>query len=93
MCVAQESYEVYTAHVHYKESLVAGQIWRAASVPHVEALQPRPPKQPLNRTPLVVTFHPLLTKLAGITRRHLPILDTQQHWKAVQHKNTYHMQI
>ncbi len=85
ICSRTEDFEERTVELKehllargYKESLVAGQIRRAASVPRVEALQPRPRKQPLNRTPLVLTFHLLLTKLAGITRGHLPILETSQ---------------
>ena len=65
----------------HKESLIDPQIQRAARIPRAATLQPRPRKTPLNRVPLVTTYHPGLTSLARITKKHLPILHTSQRLK------------
>jgi len=62
----------------YKEHLIDQQIQKAANTPRTETLQPHPPRQPLQRTPLVVTFHPCLSSLPRITKKHLPILHTSR---------------
>ena len=62
----------------YKEHLIDQQIQKAANTPRTETLQPHPPKQPLQRTPLVVTFHPCLSSLPKIVKKHLPILHTSR---------------
>ena len=58
----------------YKEHLIHQQIQKAANTPHTKTLQPHPPRQPLQRTPLVVTFHPCLSSLPRIAKKYLPIL-------------------
>ncbi len=85
VCSRNEDFEERTKQLKqhllargYKEPAVEQQIERAASVSHVEFLQPCPPKRPLNRTPLVVTIHPSLSNIAKVVRRHLPILNTSQ---------------
>ena len=60
----------------YQETAVNLQIQRAANIPRHETLQPRPPRPPPNRTPLVVTYHLSLFSLARITKKHLPVLHT-----------------
>ena len=60
----------------YNEHLVDQQIQKAANVP----LQPHLPRQQLQRTPLVVTFHPYacLSSLPNIARKHLNILHASR---------------
>ena len=65
----------------YKEHLVEQQIQRAANVTRTESLQPHPPRQQLQRTPLVITYHPCLASLPSITRKHLRILHASQRLK------------
>ena len=65
----------------YKESLIDPQIQRAARFSREATLQPRPRRTPLNRVPLVTTYHPGLTSLARITKKHLPIFHTSQRLK------------
>ena len=57
------------------------QIQRVTNIPRHETLQPCPPRPPLKRTPLVVTYHPSLTTLARIVKKHLPILHTSSRLK------------
>ena len=65
----------------YQETAVNLQIQRAANIPRHKTLQPRPPRPPHNRTPLVVTYHPSLSSLARITKKHLPVLHTSARLK------------
>ena len=62
----------------YKDHLVSQQIQKAADVPRTESLESHPPRQRLQRTPLVVTFHPSLSSLPSIARKHLGILHASQ---------------
>lgn len=66
----------------YKETTVDLQIQRAANIPRAQALLPNP-RDRLNRTPLVTTYHPSLTNLTKMIRRHLPILHTSQRLRKV----------
>ena len=60
----------------YNEHLIDQQIQKAANTPRTETLQPHPPRQPIQRTPLVITFHPCLSSLPRITKQYLPTLHT-----------------
>ena len=57
------------------------QIQRATNIPRNETLQLHQPRPLLKRTPLVVTYHPNLTTLARIVKKHLPILHTSSRLK------------
>ena len=60
----------------YPESLVDARIQKVARTPQTETLQPHPHGRPMDRMPLVTTYHPGLTRPGGIARRHLAILHT-----------------
>ena len=62
----------------YKEHLIDQQIQKAANTPRTVPRRCSPPKQPLQRTPLVVIFHPCLSSLPKIVKKHLPILHTSR---------------
>ena len=72
----------------YNKYPVDQQIQKATNVPRTESLQPHQPRQQLQRTPLVVTFHPYacLSSLPNIARKHLNILHASRrlekaiHW-------------
>ena len=88
ICSRIEDYTKRTAELKthlldlgYKGTAVDLQIQRATNIPRHEILQPHPPSPPLNRTPLVVTYHPNLTTLARIVKKHLPILHTSSRLK------------
>lgn len=56
----------------YNKHPVDQQIQKATNVPRTESLQPHPPRQQLQRTPRVVTFHPYacVSSLPNIARKH-----------------------
>ncbi len=63
----------------YEETATDLQINRAASVTREEALRPaQGRRQTSSRVPLVVTFHPGLTRLNTILKKHQPILHISE---------------
>ena len=65
----------------YQTTTVDAQIQKASRLPRTEALNPNTHRQPTRRIPLVVTYHPGLTNLSRIARKHLPILHTSSKLK------------
>ena len=56
--------------------------WILSSVPNIHVrLQSHPRRPPLNRVPLVTTYHPSLIGLARIAKKHLPILHISRRLK------------
>ena len=58
----------------YEKNLLREEIQRAVSIPRETCLRVKEHQEKTSRTPLVVTYHPLLPSFASITRRHLHIL-------------------
>ena len=58
----------------YEKYLLDEEVQRAVSIPRETCLRIKKDQEKTSRTPLVVTYHPLLPSFASITRRHLHIL-------------------
>ena len=62
----------------YQEQQLNTQIDRAIAVSRENCLQQHQNQDKTARTPLVVTYHPILPTFKWITRRHLPTLHTSE---------------
>ena len=65
----------------YDESLIDLQIARVTQIPREQVLRSSTCRNPTERVPLVTTYHPALTRLTHITRKHLPTLHTSEKLK------------
>ena len=72
-------YEIFI--IHCQKTTVDAQIQKASRLPRTEALNPHTHRQPTRRIPLVVTYHPGLTILSRIARKHHPIFHTSNRLK------------
>ena len=62
----------------YNEQHLNIQIQRALNTSRAACLQPKQSREKSARTPLVVTYHPLLPSFHTTTKRHLPILQASE---------------
>ena len=62
----------------YDKDEVQSQIDKATRLDRVTLLQPTRRKAPLDRVPLIVTYHPGLPPLKSILHKYLPILNVSQ---------------
>ena len=63
----------------YNEDEVQTQINKATGLDRSTLLQSTKDKTPLERVPLIVTYHPGLPPLKSILNKHLPILNVSHH--------------
>ena len=75
MCSQEDCYLRRTAELKthllardYEELKIDLQIQRVFKISHEQALQPSRHKAPIERVPLVTTYHPAFTRLAHMTR-------------------------
>ena len=67
----------------YKEESVDQQLRKVMSIPRTETLQPHPRQhQSIKRVPLVITYHPALSRITKSLRKHLDILHVSDRLKA-----------
>ena len=90
ICSTHEAFQTRTSELisyllkrGYNLKFLKEQIQRAADIPRHIALQTKPKTDNSNRIPFIVTYNPSLPSISSIFKKHLSLLHSSDHCKAV----------